>query len=267
MPNYSDLTRRDQVLIRLREAEGAWVDGTELANEVVGGSEGLKRLRELRKPEHGNWNITMRQKPGSDQFQYRIDPEHRKIGEAFEAGKAVTFPDVVGLGIPSPDPKPDYWSGVPKPPEPVRPEPAETYDYRQEPPAKKSGSKLGRTEDGTWVVVHDNVPDEMPDMPLEQIQAPGQTSMDVPVAPLKKFREFPKGLDLGLHRPCPMCGGYRKPIYETDPVSGAVLKFMVGAKGALKPHVIAYEDFCRDPRKGHGNEPCERCNGFGIIPA
>lgn len=55
MANISDLTRKDQVLAKLREAldapllnPGGWVDGPDLANEEVGGSEGLRRLRDLR---------------------------------------------------------------------------------------------------------------------------------------------------------------------------------------------------------------------------
>jgi hypothetical protein len=47
MSNLSDLTRQQQILTRLRAAQGAWVDGSELATEVTGGSEGLRRLREL----------------------------------------------------------------------------------------------------------------------------------------------------------------------------------------------------------------------------
>lgn len=53
MANQSELTRKDQVLARLRleidnTFTGGWVDGTDLANEEVGGSEGLRRVRDLK---------------------------------------------------------------------------------------------------------------------------------------------------------------------------------------------------------------------------
>lgn len=65
------MTRAQQVLRRLQEAQGEWVDGTELANEVVGGSEGLKRLRELRGL---GWGIEERRHPNPRRaiWQYRL---------------------------------------------------------------------------------------------------------------------------------------------------------------------------------------------------
>jgi len=48
MANLSDLTRKEQVLALLRENVNQWVDGPDLANEEVGGSEGLRRLRDLK---------------------------------------------------------------------------------------------------------------------------------------------------------------------------------------------------------------------------
>lgn len=53
MSNLSDLTRKEQVLALLRasvDSDGRplWVDGPDLANEEVGGSEGLRRLRDLK---------------------------------------------------------------------------------------------------------------------------------------------------------------------------------------------------------------------------
>ena len=40
--------RKAQVLKVLQNAEGTWVGGPSLCNQAVGGSEGLRRLRELR---------------------------------------------------------------------------------------------------------------------------------------------------------------------------------------------------------------------------
>lgn len=76
MANVSDLTRKEQVLARLKSEMGSmfthgWVDGPDLANEEVGGSEGLKRLRELRSEGH---LIQARKHPdaGRDIYQYRL---------------------------------------------------------------------------------------------------------------------------------------------------------------------------------------------------
>jgi hypothetical protein len=48
MANQSTQTRKEQVLAYLTQHANRWVNGPELANESVGGSEGLKRVRELR---------------------------------------------------------------------------------------------------------------------------------------------------------------------------------------------------------------------------
>lgn len=71
MTNYSDLSRKEQVLERLRRAGGEWVDGSELATAEVGGSEGLRRLRELRAEGVA---IEQRAHPdkGRDVSQYRL---------------------------------------------------------------------------------------------------------------------------------------------------------------------------------------------------
>jgi hypothetical protein len=76
MANASEKGRKQQVLDRLRE--GGWVNGPELANERVGGSEGLRRLRELR--EDG-YVIHERRHPdpARDIWQYRLDETGRTI--------------------------------------------------------------------------------------------------------------------------------------------------------------------------------------------
>lgn len=69
--NYSSKSRKAQVLAKLKQYEGQWLNGTELATEEVGGSEGLKRLRELRAD---GFPIERRQHPdrGRDIYQYRL---------------------------------------------------------------------------------------------------------------------------------------------------------------------------------------------------
>jgi hypothetical protein len=72
MANLSDKTRKEQVLARLQAHIGEWVDGPDLANEEVGGSEGLKRLRELRMED--GYEIEKRQHPDPTRsvWQYRL---------------------------------------------------------------------------------------------------------------------------------------------------------------------------------------------------
>jgi hypothetical protein len=71
--NRSALSRKEQVLAMLVRRRGEWVNGTELATAEVGGSEGLKRLRELRAE---GYPIELRQHPdpNRDIFQYRLPP-------------------------------------------------------------------------------------------------------------------------------------------------------------------------------------------------
>lgn len=64
-------TRRAQVLDRLRAAAGAWVPGVDLATRDCGGSEGLKRIRELRQL---GWPVERRpiRGPGRTAWEYRL---------------------------------------------------------------------------------------------------------------------------------------------------------------------------------------------------
>lgn len=63
------MTRAEQVLRVLQEARGSWVDGTLLATAEVGGSEGLRRLRELRE---AGYPIETRKHPTRAINQYRL---------------------------------------------------------------------------------------------------------------------------------------------------------------------------------------------------
>jgi hypothetical protein len=194
LANLSDLTRAEQVLQRLRKANGSWVDGPDLANEEVGGSEGLKRLRELRDAGH---DIRKRKHPDPtrDIWQYRL----AYAGEMPETG--VPWPadhrgptDQVAVEPTTIEvPKPAY-------------EPAETYDYRR---AKKGNMRLGKTVDGKYAAVYDGPDDPLP-VPDEQVD------MGVPVAPLTKFTKMPTHLELGAQIICPRCHGRRKHNQATD---------------------------------------------------
>lgn len=61
--------RRAAVLALLEDRRPGWVEGPEIASEEVGGSEGLRRLRELR--ELG-YPIVKERIPGRDAFRYRL---------------------------------------------------------------------------------------------------------------------------------------------------------------------------------------------------
>ena len=64
--------RRAQVLAVLTARAGTWVPGPGMATEEVGGSEGLRRLRELREPRYGSHKIPCRRMSGSDAYEYRL---------------------------------------------------------------------------------------------------------------------------------------------------------------------------------------------------
>jgi hypothetical protein len=63
-------TRKALVLACLTGAGGDWVDGVIIATPEIGGSEGIRRLRELR---DDGWNIETRPHPQSETaWQYRL---------------------------------------------------------------------------------------------------------------------------------------------------------------------------------------------------
>jgi hypothetical protein len=74
--NLSEKSRKQRVLDYLRDRQGQWVDGTELISPEVGGSEGLRRVRELR----AEIEIDLRRHPNplKDVWQYRLRSTERK---------------------------------------------------------------------------------------------------------------------------------------------------------------------------------------------
>lgn len=229
------------MLQRLRQ--GGWVDGPDLANEEVGGSEGLKRLRELKADGH---DIRMRPHPEKARsiFQYRLVPVAPYSGPAFED------PDV---GVRIAREQAAVMAAQPAVQETLKaPEPAEVYDYKHEPRSAVTGHvKLGQTEDGKYVTVYDG-PLPEPELPV----ASGQMDMGVDEAPLLKYTSMPNILELGRQIICTRCKGWRRPIRERDPVTNKQMK---------TGKIIAYEELSRDPNKP--SETCPRCNGWGVLPA
>jgi hypothetical protein len=64
------MNRREKVLAYLLQKHGQWVSGYELTHPLVGGSEGLRRLREIR--ASGVTHIEMRKRVYGDAYEYRI---------------------------------------------------------------------------------------------------------------------------------------------------------------------------------------------------
>jgi hypothetical protein len=93
MANLSDKTRKEQVFDYLSARENIWVDGPELANKEVGGSEGLRRLREARAElTEAGFRVEKRMHPDPDRdiWQYRLvrtaegpNPESGAIDKKF----------------------------------------------------------------------------------------------------------------------------------------------------------------------------------------
>jgi len=79
MTNLYDDTRKQQILTYLTLRKDEWVDGPDIANERIGGSEGLRRLRELRAD---GYVIQQRRHPEPERaiWQYRLtDPAERPL--------------------------------------------------------------------------------------------------------------------------------------------------------------------------------------------
>lgn len=63
---------RGRVAALLKQHAGQWVRGTVIASAAVGGSEGLRRLRDLR--NKFGWRIEQRRMPDSTEREYRYVP-------------------------------------------------------------------------------------------------------------------------------------------------------------------------------------------------
>jgi hypothetical protein len=243
MANLSEHTRKQQVELYLRTRLNQWVDGTELANERVGGSEGQRRLRELRKDlAASTYDIEMRSHPDPDKdiFQYRMT--QRSV------------------------PRPPYT-----PPVPASPMQAANRVVSERPPeGLNAPARRGYTTDhghveydpttDTYVAVYTGPPaGETPPV------AEGQLEIGVPTEDGLKFTVMPEKLDFETQRPCPKCHGLHRAINEVDPVTKKTVKELNGKTGKLVNKTIGYEPFTRNPNKP--SEECPRCNGFGLIPA
>lgn len=62
---------RKLVLAALKKAGRKWLD-TATINAIGGGTEGTRRLRELKEERYGGYKYEMRRKEGSTQYEYRL---------------------------------------------------------------------------------------------------------------------------------------------------------------------------------------------------
>lgn len=256
MANYSDLTRREQVLARLKAADGGWVDGSELATEEIGGSEGLRRLRELADEGH---NIRKRRHPDAqrDIWQYKLVPQSLSLeADAREvlaeisrqvAEKAPAVYDVV---------KASEGEGGWRKPAPQSPWPA---DHQQAP----ISSAVRRKEDGTY----EYVPPQRPLQEAEQL-----TALEEPDQPEgTKFESLPKHVDWGSVAVCPRCKSKTTRGRDPKPVDLSALtpkeRRARERKAKDAPRLVDEDGvkLFKDPT-AKPTQPCRRCNGYGIVP-
>lgn len=103
MANLSERTRKQQVLDYLQRHRNEWIDGPSLATPEVGGSEGLKRLRELRL-EGLPIQTRKHPDPSRDIWQYRLTDAAEGVRGA-DTPVPARSPDPVDRGEQSRPPK------------------------------------------------------------------------------------------------------------------------------------------------------------------
>ena len=231
------LTRRELVLQLLQRHTNEWVDGTRIASAEVGGSEGLKRLRELRQ---AGYDIRMRKHPDPrrDIFQYRLVP--RVIPTVTKR----EFSADINTG---PVERPLY---VP---------PASPGMLGRDFPLRKNDD--GSIEivweicvecGGRYAVRADHLPGEEHQRWLALSQTiEGQTTIpEVAQPPVYAYTHDPGAVKFGEAAVCPRCKGVRRPRRKRM-VKGAYVWYKA-------------DEMCMDPRD-HKNY-CKRCNGWGVVP-
>lgn len=250
MANLSPQTRKAQVLRYLEQHADQWVDGPDLANAQVGGSEGLKRVRELRADGH---RIITRPHPNRsrDVFQYRLVSPERIAPVVQER-----LDQMLAQGTMLP-PGP-----APITPTPITPAAAgRPFLMRRSPDGSFELTKEVCVECGG--MYDDDLAHRTSDRRhLRWVEASrkqaDQLTVGVPEQPPPyKFTSMPERMDMATMAICPRCRGFRRPGRAES----------VTRRGIIKAQ--AAEDFTRDPyrpsTKGEPN-PCERCGGFGVVP-
>ena len=225
----SGLTRKELVLQLLLQHKGEWVDGTRIASAEVGGSEGLKRLRELRQDGH---DIRMRKHPDArrDIYQYRLVTQ-------MIVSSAPSNPIYDAMVRPN---SPEAWTPADAGRNfPLRKNDDGSIEIVWEVCEECGGRYAVRAdhlvgeEHKRWQTVHQTIE--------------GQVAIpETPQPPIYKYREQPVGVKFGDAVVCPRCRGIRRP------------------EKMLKAGLRPADTMCMDP-KDHSIY-CQRCDGWGIVP-
>ena len=257
MANLSNATRKEQVLRFLTQHADRWVDGPELANAQVGGSEGLKRVRELRAEGH---RIITRPHPDRtrDVFQYKLVlPESIAPVVQSRLAEMASAPSGPGPDLPSP-------ATQQKPPQPAPPS-----------VPTKGAFLMRRTATGEYELTKevciecgglydDDLEHRTTDAQhLRWVQAEeqrtGQTTIGVPEQPRPyRYTTLPTRIEVGMTIMCPRCkGAKRSERRRYDRKTGQTI-------------ITPAEEFTRDPfhQSDKNGQPnlCPRCGGFGVVP-
>jgi len=267
MANLSDRTRKQQVLDYLWDHRNRWVDGPALATEAVGGSEGLRRLRELRLS--GDHDIRERRHPDAqrDIWQYML-----VVADSTHLVLPVLPPEPaeLDLGIDFDDSKPPYPDAATEAArreeeanrlldlpvdEPESPWPA---DHGQ----TSISAAVKRKEDGTF----EYVPPQRALIQTEQLETPP----DPPQPPGSAYESMPKKVSWGDTAVCPRCKGKTTRGRKSKPRDeGSEPEHIRQRKARRKegPNLVDSDGILlfRDPYSREV-KPCLRCNGYGIVP-
>lgn len=263
MANKSGLTRKEQVLKYLSDRANIWVDGPEISNEAVGGSEGLKRLRELRDEDHYRILARKHPNPRRDIWQYKL-----VLGETIHPSLlarlgAVTPAEVIKESPAWPLPSPTANEAEQAIPKRTKAFPL-AFDR-----ATGEYSVVGDVcvqcegvyfDEAAHRLSREHIDWEKKNAPLIQQQEIGVD----PQPPIYKFDVMPERVNMGDVAVCPRCLGHKRPARAPTQKYDRIKGKVVEVKGREA------EDFTRDPykpsNKDHSPNRCPRCNGFGIVP-
>jgi hypothetical protein len=211
----SDVPRKEQVYLHLLLRKGQWVDGPELANEKVGGSEGLKRLRELRQEgeDGAGFRVEARKHPDTDRdiWQYRLVSAPAKRTTQTVPNGRVNEPPPHVQAPPQPYISPSS-AGLPR-----------LSDF------------MRKVEGGGFEIIK-----PLPEPPPEEPE-PEQSSIPEPEQPHEaRYTRDPGHLVFGRDILCPRCHN--------------------------KTRMLKEQELRRDPFGKKNPRPCDRCNGWGLVP-
>jgi hypothetical protein len=198
--NKSTLTRKELVLQLLMSRQNEWVNGPEIANERVGGSEGLRRLRELRDDDGHPIEERRHTNPERDIWQYRLTS--RESFDVSSMPPAFREPDET----PTPEvssPNETAWSVTPG-------DVGRDFPLRKDADGKISIVWLICEEcGGGYSIWADHLRSEQHRKWLAKSQTlEGRTPMPIQPEPeTYRFTKLPDRIDFGTATVCPKCRG------------------------------------------------------------